>query len=175
MIEFSTSITSSKTSIASYQAISERNSIEISGAEKKRPPPPPASGASGSNNQQQQIIDEVDISQAAIAQFEQAQLLIEELDNYLDYLNGQSPSDTVSLTVPTTANDNEAVTEISAQSSRLSASITVAEYSEETLSISGTIDDAGNLTALSVSKESISAQYVSANITREEFSFFARG
>ena len=167
MIEFSASVTSSRTSIASYQATSERNSLSIQGEQGHHKAPPP----SDLNNQQRQIIDEVDISQSAIQQFEDAQILINELQNYVDYLNGDASENLVQIV----ANDNEADVTIAGQSTKLSASITVAKYEEETLSISGSIDDDGNLTELTVSKESISAEYISAEVSFEEFSFFARG
>ncbi len=169
MIEINASVTSTRTSITSYQATSERNALAVRSNGNNKPP-----SASVLNNQQNQIVDEVGISQEAIAQFEEAQRLNEQIRAYSGYLNGDdAPSSVISFVA--NANDNDADVEIAGQSTKLSASITVAEYSEETLSLSAKIDDDGNLTELTISKESISAQYISAEITSEEFSFYARG
>ena len=160
MIEFSASISSTRTSIASYQSTYEREAVAVRTQNQTQNPL--------LNAQQNQIVDEVGISQEAIAQFEEAQRLNEQIRNYSDYLNGDNNS-----VLSFVANDNESRTEISGQSTKLSASVTVAEYNEETLNISGTIDDDGNLSTLTVSKETINAQYISAEITREDFSFYA--
>ena len=160
MIEFSASISSTRTSIASYQSTYEREAVAVRTQNQTQNPL--------LNAQQNQIVDEVGISQEAIAQFEEAQRLNEQIRNYSDYLNGDNNS-----VLSFVANDNESRTEISGQSTKLSASVTVAEYSEETLNISGTIDADGNLSTLTVSKETINAQYISAEITREDFSFYA--
>jgi len=164
MIEIQASFTSVEASYTSIQASSERHALAI---EKKgnRPPPPPSL-----NNQQQQIVDEVGISQEAIAKFEEAQALADQLQGYLDYLNGNTDD----ITVQITANDNEANTTIAGSSSKLSASIEVATYKEETLDINAKFDDAGNLTELSIDKTSVTAEYIKADLILEERQFFAQ-
>ena len=162
MTEINASITRTQTSVTSYQASYERNTL----AYQKR-----GDEALNLTNQQNQIVDEVGISQEAIQQLEEAQRLDQQLRAYNDYLNGDAQPN---ILVTLTANDNTPDVEIAGQSTRLSASITIAEVSQETLSVSATLDDDGNLTELSVSKESISAQYIQADITSEEFSFYAR-
>ena len=162
MTEINASITRTQTSVTSYQASYERNTL----AYQKR-----GDEALNLTNQQNQIVDEVGISQEAIQQLEEAQRLDQQLRAYNDYFNGDAQPN---ILVTLTANDNTPDVEIAGQSTRLSASITIAEVSQETLSVSATLDDDGNLTELSVSKESISAQYIQADITSEEFSFYAR-
>jgi len=98
-----------------------------------------------------------------------AQILAEQLQGYLDYLNGGSRNVEVQLT----ANDNEPNVEIAGRSTRLAADITVATYNEETLEISGTIDDAGNLTELSIERTSINAEFTQASLILEDRQFFA--
>ena len=165
MVEFNASFRSVETSVTQINASIERNALAVraNGARDN------SDNLSLLNNQQQQIIDEVGISEAAIQQFEDAQILAEQLQGYLDYLNGGSRNVEVQLT----ANDNEPNVEIAGRSTRLAADITVATYNEETLEISGTIDDAGNLTELSIERTSISAEFVQANLILEDRQFFA--
>lgn len=162
MIEINASVTRTQTSVTSYQASAQKSTL----AYQKR-------GAVLSNltNQQNQIVDEVGISTEAIQQLEEAQRLNQQLRAYNDYLNGNAQPN---ILVTLTANDNTPDVGIAGQSTKLSASITVAEVQQETLSISAKLNDEGNLTELSVSKETISAQYIQADITSEEFSFYAR-
>jgi len=163
-IEIQASFRSVEASYTSIQASSERNTLAIE--QRGNRPPPPAL-----NNQQQQIVDEVGISQEAIAQFEEDQILAEQLQGYLNYLNGNREESNL---VQIIANDNESDVTISGSSSRLSASIEVATYTEETLDINATFDDAGNLTDLSVSQTTITAEHVRAELILEERQFFAQ-
>ena len=162
MIEINASITRTQTSVTSYQASAERNNL----AYQKR-----GDESQNLTNQQNQIVDEVGISTEAVQQLQEAQRLDQQLRAYNDYLNGGTQPN---ILVTLIANDNEPDVEIAGQSTRLSASITIAEVEQETLSVSAKLDDDGNLTELSVSKETISAQYIQADITSEEFSFYAR-
>jgi len=164
MIEVSASFTSVEASYTKLQAVSERSALAI---EKKGAQPQPSSVL---NNQQQQIVDEVGISEAAIAQFEEAQALADQLQNYLNYLNGNAGD----LKVQITANDNQPDVSIAGESTKLSASIEIATYKEETLDINAKFDDAGNLQELSVNKTSVSAEYVRADVSFESTQFFAQ-
>ncbi|GEM_PF-2828595 len=165
MVEINASFRSVETSVTQINASVERNALAVqtNGARDN------GNNLSLLNNQQQQIIDEVGISEAAIQQFEDAQILAEQLQGYLDYLNGGSRDIQVQLT----ANDNEPNVEIAGRSTRLAADITVATYNEETLDVSATFDDAGNLTELSIEKTSIRAEFVQANLILEDRQFFA--
>ncbi len=174
MIELNASFTTAQASYTKIQATSEKSNVAIEGRNEvrgNRPPPPP-----NLSNQEQQIIDEVGISEAAIQKFQHAQALATQLQDYLDYLNGNSSDDgtSIQITAPTTANDNEPSTTISGRSTQLSASVEVATYTEETLDINAKFDDAGNLQELSVSKTSITAEYIRADIAYQDTQFFAR-
>ena len=165
MVEFNASFRSVETSVTQINASIERNALAVRANDARDN----SDNLSLLNNQQQQIIDEVGISEAAIQQFEDAQILAEQLQGYLDYLNGGSRNVQVQLT----ANDNEPNVEIAGRSTRLAADITVATYNEETLEISGTIDNAGNLTELSIERTSINAEFTQASLILEDRQFFA--
>lgn len=150
-------------SYTSIQATSQRDALAVKIGGDKKP-------SNILNPQQQQIVDDVGISQEALQKFEDAQLIAKQLQDYLDYLNGRKNSSKVQI-VPV---NQEASVEISGRSTKLSASIEVATYKEETLQITADIDDEGNLTSLSIDKTTISAEYISANISFEDFQFYAR-
>lgn len=122
------------------------------------------------NNQQQQIVDEVGISEGALQKFEDAQALISQLQGYLNYLNGNGSALDVRITE---ANDEADVT-IAARETNIAASIEVATYKEENIELTADFDDNGNLTSLSVSKETISAEYIKASYIVEDKQFFAQ-
>jgi len=150
-------------SYMSIQATSQRDALAVKiGGDKKR--------SNILNTQQQQIVDDVGISQEALQKFEDAQLIAKQLQDYLDYLNGRKDEVNVQI-VPT---NQEASVEIAGRSTKLSASIEVATYKEETLQITADLDDEGNLTSLSIDKTTISAEYISANISFEDTQFYAR-
>lgn len=166
MIELNASFRSVETSVTQVQAAYEQSSLAV--RSKNQPPPPPPA----LNNQQQQIVDEVGISQEAITKFEEATALADQLQNYLNYLNGES-SQPNSVTI--TANDNEPSFTIAGESTKLSASVTVATYEEKTLDINAKFDDAGNLQELRIDATSITAEYVKAELITEQRQFFAQG
>ena len=100
-----------------------------------------------------------------------------QLQDYLDYLNGNVSDDdalNIQITTPSTANDNEQTATIAGRSTRLAASVEVATYTEETLDINATFDDAGNLQELSISQTSINAEYIRAEASYQDTQFFAR-
>lgn len=166
MIELNASFKSVETSYTSLQVSSERHSLAVERQGNKAPPPPPL------NNQQQQIVDEVGISQEAIQKFQEAQALADQLIGYLDYLNGNTDNDGTSVQI--ISNDNEPSVTIAGESSKLSASIEVATYKEQTLDINAKFDDAGNLQELSINASSITAEYVRAELITEQRQFFAQ-
>lgn len=150
-------------SYTSIQATSQRDALAVKIGGDKKP-------SNILNTQQQQIVDDVGISQEALQKFEDAQLIAKQLQDYLDYLNGRVDASNVQI-VP--ANQDSSV-EISGRSTKLSASIEVATYKEETLQITADLDEDGNLTSLSIDKTTISAEYISANISFEDTQFYAR-
>lgn len=166
MTELNISLRSVEASYTSLQVSSERSSLAVARQDAG------SSSPSQLNNQQQQIIDEVGISQEAIQQFQEAQALADQLIGYLDYLNGNTDSDGTSIQI--TANDNQPSVTIAAESSKLSASIEVATYKEQTLDINATFDGAGNLQELNINASSVTAEYVRAELITEQRQFFAQ-
>jgi hypothetical protein len=122
------------------------------------------------SRQQRQIIDEVGISQEAVAKLREAQELANQLQNYLDYLNGK----TKALGVQIVPVEERGDIEIAGQSTNLAASITMANYKEISIDVSASFDDAGNLQSLSVSQSQVEAQYIQANISLEQKQFYAQ-
>ena len=172
MIELNASFKSVETSVTQVQASYERSalSIQSNGVRSNNQPPPPTPASSV---QQQQLVDEVDISAEALQKFEEATALADQLQNYLDYLNGTS-SEPYSVSITPTANDNSPDITIAGEQSKLSASITVATYEEKTLDINAKFDDAGNLQELSIDTTSITAKSVKAELITEQRQFFAQ-
>ncbi len=162
MIEVNASIRSVQASVTQFQASSERNALAVQVNGQKETP-------SLLNNQEKQIVDEVGISAEALQKFEDAKLLADQLQDYLDYLNGRSSTHN---SIQITANDNRPDIEISGESTKLSASFTQVTYQEETLDINAKFDDAGNLQELSIDKTSVSAEYTRADLILEESQFY---
>lgn len=123
------------------------------------------------NPQERQIVDDVDISDAALQKLEEAQILAKQLQEYLNYLKGKKGQSLPRITVP--SDDPDVV--IAGRSTNLSASITVGSIKEETLEISASFDDEGNIKELSVTKTQISSQFIQAEIILEDRQFYARG
>lgn len=121
--------------------------------------------------QQRQIIDDVGISQEALVKLREAQDLANQLQNYLDYLNGKSSG----LSVEIAPAEGRGDIEISGQSTNLATSIKVATYKETSIDAVANFDDLGNLTSLSISKTEIEAQYIQASVALEKTQFYARG
>ncbi len=167
MIELNASFKSTEISVTQLKASAERNALAVQTNNQQKP------SSSLLNDQQRQIVDEVGISDAAIQKFEDAQILADQLRGYVDYLNGNSNSES-GFPISITANDNEPTTTIAGSSSKLSASVTAVSFKEETLDINAKFDDAGNLTELSIDKTSVTAEYIKADLILEERQFFAQ-
>ncbi len=150
-------------SVTSVQYQSNRQSIAI-----KQGAPSPKQDLTP---QQRQIIDDVGISQEAVLKLREAQDLANQLQNYLDYLNGNSQG----LNIEITPSEGRGDIEILGQSTNLAASITVASYKETSIDVAAEFDDEGNLTSLAVSKTQIEAQYIQASASLEQTQFYARG
>jgi hypothetical protein len=157
---------STQASITQFQARTEQSAVSVQASGKKPPPPPPL------NAQQQQIVDDVDITDAALEKFQEAQIVAQKLQDYLEYLKGDSSESLTRITAPTT-NDNDPSLTVQGRSSSVEANITKASFSQETLKIAAEFDDDGNLTSLAVDKTTVTAEYVSAEIITEDRQFFA--
>lgn len=161
MIEVNASFRSVEASVTQVKTYSERNALAVR-AEGDRPQ------SSLLNPQEKQIVDEVGISAEALQKFEDAKLLADQLQDYMDYLNGAGKSNLIQIT----ANDNEPDVVIEGQSTKLAASVTAVTYKEETLDINAKFDDSGNLQELSIDKQSITAEYVKAELITEQRQFY---
>ncbi len=166
MVELNLSLRSVEARVTQFEASSERNALAVQVGNRN-------AQTSLLNNQQQQIIDEIGISQEAVQQFEEAQVLADQLRQYTDYLNGRDNAPT-NIQITATTNDNEPDVTIASRSSRLAASVTVVSVQENTLDVHATFDDVGNLTELSIDRTSISAEYVRAEFITEQRSFFSQ-
>lgn len=122
------------------------------------------------NPQQRQIIDDVGISQEAVLKLREAQELANQLQNYLDYLNGNARE----LGIEITPSEGRGDIEISGQSTDLAASITVARYKETSIDVMAQYNDEGDLQSLSVQKSSMSTQYVKVSAIMENSQFSLR-
>ena len=149
-------------SVTNVQFASQRQSLALQIGEQK--------SQEGLNKQQRQVVDEVGVSNEAVDKLRDAQVLAEQLKNYLDYLKGKDLLQNYRV-LPY---DQNADVTIAGRSTNIAGSITVATYNEERLDISATFDDNGNLTELVVDKTSVSAEYVKADIILEDTQFFAQ-
>lgn len=163
MIELNLSVKSSQLNVTSYQATTERNTLNVQVGGNNPTP-------SALNNQEQQIVDQVGISPEALQKFEDAKLLANQLQNYSDYLNGKNKGQGGNVRL--VANDNKPDVTISGQSTQLSASYTLATYYEETLDVSAQFDDDGNLQSLSIDQSKISATYEKAELILNDSQFY---
>lgn len=165
MIEVNASFRSVEASVTKLEAYSEKSSLALR-ADGHKPQ------SSLLNPQEAQIVDEVGISDAALQKFQDVKILADQLQDYLDYLNGNQNDDDSFVSI--TANDNAPDITIAGESTKLAASVTVATYKEESLDVNAKFDDNGNLQELSISKETISAEYVQADVILNQQQFFAQ-
>jgi hypothetical protein len=153
---------STQASVTKFQASAERQTLGIQiGNDKKSP--------SLLNSQQKQIVDDVDINPDALKKLEEAQVLARQLQEYLAYLKGREDKPAPQLSKP----EAEASAVIQGRSTKLAASVTVAQYKEETLKITADFDDEGSLTSLTIDKREVTAEYVRADLLLEDRQFFA--
>ena len=157
------SYSSSEFNATNVQFLEQRRGLSIQESQPKI--------TDGLNAQQRQVIDDVGISQKAVDKLREAQELINQLQQYLDYLYGREGDPSIQIKP---AEDRPNV-EIFGRSTTLAASVTVATYLEETVDLTANFDDNGNLSSLSISKTSIKAQYVQASYILEDTQFYTRG
>ncbi len=148
--------------VMSFQASSQRQSVSVQGSGVKK-------HSHILNTQEQQIVDEVGISDAAVKQFEESQLLAQKLQEYLDYLKGRESRDLPRIK----SLDDEASISISGRSTNLAASVTVGSIKEETLEIVADFDDDGALSALTVTQTQTTVEFIHAEIILEDRQFYA--
>lgn len=153
---------STQASVTKFQASAEQQVLGVQIRDDKNSP-------SLLNPQQKQIVDDVDINPDALKKLEEAQVLTRQLQAYLDYLKGRENKPAPQLSRP----EGEASAVIQGRSTKLAASITVAQYKEETLKIAADFDDDGNLTSLTIDKREVTAEYVRADLLLEDRQFFA--
>ena len=161
MIEGSIKIHSVSAEITQLRAQSERQAL----AYKASKPAP----ASIFNTQENQIIDDVNISDAAVKQLEEARALNQQLQKYLDHLKGNNKAGNNVRLVPANNNREEVATRVTS----FDASITAGTITEETLEIDFTLDDDGNLKELTVSASKTTTEFVSAEFTLSDTQFYA--
>lgn len=147
--------------LTSVQLASQQQSlaVRLDGGEKPSP----------LNKQQNDIVDDVDLSQAALQKLEEAQVLARQLEQYLDYLKGRSKNLLPRITAP--AENPDVV--IAGRSTNLAASITAGKITEKTLEISADFDDEGNLNELTVTKTQTTVEFVKADFILEDRQFYA--
>lgn len=151
--------------LTSFQTTQQRSDIAFQvDSNKKRPP-------AFLNNQQKQIVDDVDIDQQAVEQFEQTRRLANYLQEYLDYLKGRGDKKTVRISPV----EKETGFVVAAQESRLDTRITAGSITEKTLELTADFDDAGKLRELSVHKTETTIEFVQVEATLTQRGFFARG
>jgi len=163
MIEVNASFQSVKTSVSSLQAQYKSNSLAYQKGSNDK-------SLGFLNTQENQIADEVDISQQAIKALEEARALSDFLQNYLDYLNGNNS--TISVSISPVQEQNTG-TQIASRSTELSASITKVSYEEENLELTARFTDEGQLQELIVEKSSLKAEYLKAEISLKDTQFYA--
>lgn len=161
MIEGSIKIQSVSAEVTQLRAHSERQAI----AYKSSKPAP----ASIFNNQENQIIDDVNISDAAVKQLEEARALNQQLQRYLDHLKGNNQASNNVRLAPANGNREE----IAARVTSFDASITAGTITEETLEIDFTLDDVGNLKELTVSVSKTTTKFVSLEFMLTDTQFYA--
>ena len=120
------------------------------------------------SRQQRQIIDEVGISQEAVTRLREAQELANQLQNYLDYLNGK----TEGINIQISPKLNAASVEISGHLTKSELSFIKAAYRETNIDIVANYDDNDNLQSLSVSKSKVEAQYVRTSAGLQQTQFY---
>jgi len=162
-IQGSISISSVQAEISQISAKSERQAVAY------RSNSNPSSPASFLNAQENQIVDDVNISDAAVKQLEQARALNDQLQSYLDYLKGNDQNKTNVRLVPTSAPTQE----IAARATSLEASITAGKVTESNIDIDFTLDDNGDLSSLSVEASKTTTEFVSTSYTLSDTAFYA--
>ena len=150
MIELNASISTYSQKQVSIESQSQRQFLSVAknhGGDKK----PDLLNAT---NQDNQIIDDLDISAAAIKKLNEAKALSEQIQNYLDYLNGETPQNIV-LTTPSNDNDNSNI-QINAQSVETSTSISYSETTATQTDINARFTDDGELIDLEINQIRVS-------------------
>lgn len=160
-IQGSISIQSVQADITQISARSERSALAFQSGST-------APASSFLNTQESQIVDDVNISEAAVKQLQDARALNNQLQQYLDYL--RSDDGQTSVTITQADNRPEA---IAARATTVQASITAGRITESNLDIDFTLNDAGELTDLTVKASQTTTEFVRAEYTLSDVQFYA--
>ncbi len=163
-IQGSISLQSVQADITQITAKSERQALAYRSGSKSPSP-------SLLNTQENQIVDDVNISDAAVKQLQDARALNNQLQRYLDYLKNDSEEEGRVRLIP--AQDKNHQEEIAARATSFEASITAGTIIEETLDIDFTLDDEGKLTELTISASKTTTEFVRAEYTLSDTQFYA--
>ena len=164
MTQIVASYRSVEADVTSYQAALQRQNLSLNITGKK----PKDENLSP---QAQQIVDDVGISQEALDKLKEAQKLADYLQSYLDYLKGRGKTPPARIIPPQEGSGPRV--EISGQSTNLAASVTVGSIRAETLEVTATLDDNGNISELSITKTSTTIEFAQIDITRQDQQFYA--
>lgn len=160
-IQGSISIQSLSAEITQISTRSERQALAYQSGSKAPVP-------SLLNSQESQIVDDVNISDLAVKQLQDARSLNNQLQRYLDYLRGDDSENKVTLTP-----SNDRAEAIAARATSFEANITAGKITETNLEVDFTLDDEGNLTELSVKASQTTTEFVKAEFTLSDTQFFA--
>ena len=159
-IQGSISIQSVQADITQISARSERSALAYQSGSKAHTP-------SLLNTQESQIVDDVSISDAAIKQLQETRALNNQLQQYLDDL--RSDDNQTNVTITQADNRPEA---IAARATTVKASITAGKITETNLDIDFTLNDAGELTDLTVKASQTTTEFVSAKYSMSDIQFY---
>lgn len=160
MIEGSIKIQSTSVEITQLKARAERQALAYRSSKPSQ--------NTIFNRQENQIIDDVNISDAAIKQLEQARSFNNKLEKYLDYLKGNNQNKRDVRLILQNRNDEQ----ISARVTSFDASITAGKITGETLEIDFTLNDIGNLTDLTIGTSKTTTEFVSSERTLSDTQFY---
>jgi len=120
------------------------------------------------NTQESQIIDDVNISDAALKQLEDSRALNNQLQRYLDYLRGEDNQTSVTIT----SRDNRPEA-IAARATTVEASITAGKINKTNIDIDFTLNDDGELNELTVKASQTTTEFIRAEYSLNDTQFYA--
>lgn len=161
MIEGSIKIQSLQADITQVKAHSKHQSLAYASSNKNQSSPL-------FNKHENQIIDDVNISDSALKQLENIQILNKQLQKYINYLKGNNDNNKVKI-VP----DDNRKEAIAAKATSFDASITAGKIIEKTLDIDFKLNDDGSLNELTVSTSETTTEFVNAKFTLSDTQFYA--
>ncbi|MEM6811696.1 MAG: hypothetical protein AAF549_04430 [Pseudomonadota bacterium] len=154
MIEVNASITSFKRQEVRLESSLQRAAVQIDQNANRKIP--------AFSNQENQIADDVSISTEAIQQLQETKALADQLQFYLDYLQGRQPNNVLVLE----PNGQPNVT-IDVQSAERSATISVSQTEITRTNISATFSDEGELLELELDQIRVSEQDISVELQNQ--------